>query len=126
MAGHRDCDGGGHSSDVAAHHDHAQVDCLCPPPVSGILWIHHMEDGGLIHVDGEGGRLIPVVDGGNNLLEVPVGLIAHFLGGALHSVRGHAVDKAIFCHKARNGCFLRRESLVGESRIQLAGLSDEA
>ncbi len=41
-------------------------------------------------------------------------------------MRGHVVDEAIFCHKARNGRFLGRESLVGDSRIQLAGLSDEA
>ncbi len=54
------------------------------------------------------------------------GLVAHFLGGVLRGVHGNAVDEAVFCHKARNGCFLGRESLVGESRIQLAGLSDEA
>ena len=55
MAGRRDSDGDGnvHLPAVAAHH--VQVDCACPPSVDGILWIHCMENGGLIHVDGEGG-----------------------------------------------------------------------
>ncbi len=85
-----------------------------------------MEDRGLIHVDGDGGKLIPIVDDGNNLLEETMGLVAHFLWGALRGVHGHAVDKAVFCHEAKNGHFLGRESVVGESRTQLAGLSDEA
>ena len=84
-----------------------------------------MEDGGLVHVDGEGGRSIPIVDDGNNLLEETVGLVAHFLGGALRGVHSYAVDEAISCHKARNGCFLGRESLVGKNRTQVGGLSDE-
>jgi hypothetical protein len=53
MAGRRDCDGNGHLHAVPAHR--AQVDCLCPPPVDGILRIHCMIEGGLIHFDGEGG-----------------------------------------------------------------------
>jgi hypothetical protein len=124
MAGRHDCDSNGHLPAVPACR--AQVDCLCPPPVNSILRIHCMEDGGLIHIDGEGGRLIPIIDDRNNLLEETVGLVAHFLGGALHSVRGHAVDEAIFRHKARIAHFLGRESLVGKSRTQVAGLSDEA
>jgi hypothetical protein len=124
MAGCRDCDGDGHLPAIPTHH--AQVDRLCPPPVNGIFRIHCIEDGDLIHVDGEGGRLIPIVDNGNNLLEETVGLVAHFLGGAMHSVRGHAVDEAVFCHKERNGRFLGRESLVGERSTQATGLSDEA
>jgi hypothetical protein len=55
-----------------------------------------------------------------------VGLVAHFLGGALRGVCGHVLDEAVFHHKARNDHSLGRESLVGESRTQLAGLSDEA
>jgi hypothetical protein len=47
-------------------------------------------------------------------------------GGVLRGVCGHVVVEAVFCNKVRNGHFLGRESLVGESRIQLAGLSDEA
>jgi hypothetical protein len=82
-----------------------------------------MVDGGLIHVESEGGGSILIVYDGNNLLEETVGLIAHFLGGALRGVHGHAVDEAVFCHKTRNGRFLGRESLVGDSRIQLASLS---
>ncbi len=123
MAGRHDRDNDSHLLAVPARC--AQVDHLHPPPVDGILRIHCIENGGLIHVDGEGGQLIPIVDDGNDLLEKTVGLVAHFLGGALRGVRGHAVDKAIFCHKVRNGPFLGRESLVGESRTQLAGLSDE-
>ncbi len=124
MAKRHDCDGNGHLPAVPACC--LQVDSLHPPPIDGILRIYCMEDRGLIHVDGEGGQSIPIVDHGNNLLEETLGLIAHFLGGVLHGVHGHAVDKAIFCHKARNGCFLGRESLVGESRTHLAGLYDEA
>ncbi len=93
MTGRRDCDGNGHSPAVAARH--AQVDCLCPPPVDGILWIHCMEDGGLIHVDGEGRQLILIVDNGNNFLEVPEGLVTHFLWEMLYGVHCHAVDEAI-------------------------------
>jgi hypothetical protein len=85
-----------------------------------------MEDGGLIHVDGKGGQSIPIVDNVNDLLEETLGLVAHFLGGALCGVRGHAMDEAVFCHKVRNGRLLGRESLLGESRTQLAGLLDEA
>jgi hypothetical protein len=115
MAGHRDRDGNGHLPADPARR--AQVDCVCPPPVDGVLRIHCMVDGGLINVEGEGGGpSIPIIDDGNNLLEETVGLIAHFLGGALHGVRGHVVVKAIFCHKARNGHFLGRESLVGKNR----------
>jgi hypothetical protein len=124
MAGRRDRDSNGHLPAVPTHS--VQVDHLHPPPGDGILRIHCMEDGGLIDVDGEGGQSIPIVDNGNNLLEEIAGLIAHFLGGALRGVPGHAVDGAIFCHEARNGRFLGRESLVGESRIHIAGLSDEA
>ncbi len=115
MAGRRDHDGDGHSPAVPTC-------CLHPPPVNGILRIHCMEDRGLIHVEGEGRQWIHIVDDRNNLLEETLGLVAHFFGGALHGVRGHAVDEAVFCHKARNGRFLGRESLVGESRTQLAGL----
>jgi hypothetical protein len=97
MAGCRDRDGNGHLSAVPAHC--AQVDSLCPPPVDCILRIHPMEDGGLIHVDGEGVQSISIVDDGNNLLEETVGFVAHFLGGALCGVRGHAVDEAIFAMK---------------------------
>ncbi len=79
MAGFCDGDGNVHLPAVAAHH--VQVDCACPPSVDGILWIHCMENGGLIHVDGEGGRSIPIVDDGNNAIEVPPGLVAGFLGG---------------------------------------------
>ncbi len=110
MAGRRDCDGNSHSPAVAGRH--AQVDCALPPCANGILWIHCMEDRGLIHVDGESRQSSPIVDDGNNHLEVPDGLVAHFFGGALHSVQSHAVDKAIFHHKASNGRFLRRKSLV--------------
>jgi hypothetical protein len=124
MAGHPDCDGDGHLPAVAARR--AQVDRAHPLPAVDILWIHCVDDGGVIHVDGEGGQSIPIVDDGNNHLEVNEGLVAHFLGGALCSVRSHAVDKAMFCHKAKNGHFICRKSLVGESRTTLAGLSDEA
>jgi hypothetical protein len=113
MAGRCDRDGDGHSPVVTARR--AQVDRARPPPVNGILWIHHVENWGLIHVDGEGGQWIPIVDDA-------IG----FLGGALRGVRSHAVDETIFRHKARNGRLLRRKSLVGENRIQLSGLSDEA
>jgi hypothetical protein len=39
-----------------------------------------MEDGGLIHVDGEGRQSILIAYNGNNLLEEIMGLVAHFLG----------------------------------------------
>jgi hypothetical protein len=64
MAGRPDCDSNGHLPPVAARC--AQVDCARPPPVDGILWIHHVEKGGPIHVDGKGGQSIPIVDDGNN------------------------------------------------------------
>jgi hypothetical protein len=79
MAGRHDHDGNGHLPAVAIRC--AQVDCAHSPPVDGILWIHHMENGGLIHVDGEGGQSIPIVDDGNNSIEVPPGLLGYFLGG---------------------------------------------
>ncbi len=78
MAGCRDCDGYGHLSAVPARR--AQVDCAHTPPVDGALRIHCMVDRGLIHVEGEGGGLICILDDGNNLLEETVGLVAHFLG----------------------------------------------
>ncbi len=78
MAGRHDRVGNIHSPAVPACH--AQVDCLYPPSVDGILRIHCMEDGGLIHVDGEGRQSIPIIDNGNDLLEETVGLVAHFLG----------------------------------------------
>jgi hypothetical protein len=52
--------------------------------------------------------------------------LLHISWGTLRGVRSHAVDEAIFRHKARNGRLLRRKSLGGESGTQLAGLSDEA
>ncbi len=55
-----------------------------------------MVDGGLIHVEGEGRGSIPIADNGNDLLEETVGLAAHFLGGVLRGVHGHAVDEAVF------------------------------
>jgi hypothetical protein len=79
MAGRHDCDGNSHLPAITARR--AQVDCAHPLPVNGILWIHCVEEGGLIHIDGEGGQLIPIVDDGNDHLEVPKGLVAHFLGG---------------------------------------------
>ncbi len=51
------------------------------PPIDGVLRINCMVDGGLIHVEGDGGGSIPIVDDGNNLLEETMGLVAHFLGG---------------------------------------------
>ncbi len=100
MAKQCDCDGNGHLPAVPAHR--GQVYCLCPPPVDGILRIHCMEDGGLIYIEGERKQSIPIIDDWNNLLEETLGLVAHFLGGALCSVRGHVVDEAVFCRKARN------------------------
>ena len=94
MAGCRDRDGDGHLPAVPAHR--AQVDRACTPPVDGALRIHRMVDKGLIHVVGEGGGSICIVDDGNNLLEETVGLVAHFLGGALRGVHSHAVDEAVF------------------------------
>ena len=94
MAGRHDRDGNNHLPAVLACR--AQVDCARPPPVDGVLGIHCMVDGGLIHVEGEGRRLIPIVDDGNNLLKETVCLVAHFLGGALRGVHSHAVDEAVF------------------------------
>jgi hypothetical protein len=74
----------GHLPAVSACH--AQVDQAHPPPVIDILLIHHVENRGLIHVDGEGRQSIPIVDDGNNGIKVPLGLVAHFLGGALRGV----------------------------------------
>ncbi len=79
MAGCRDCDGNGHLPGVPACR--AQVDCARLPPVNGVLGIDCMVDGGLIHINGVGGRSIPIVDNGNNLLEKTICLVAHFLGG---------------------------------------------
>ncbi len=124
MAGRRDRDGHGHLPAVPAHR--AQVDRAHPSPVDGVIRIHCMVDLVLNHVEGEGERLIPIGDNRNNLLEETVGLVADFLGEALCGVRGHAVDEAVFCHKARNGHFLGRDSLVGKNKTQVAGLSDEA
>jgi hypothetical protein len=117
MAGRRDRDGNGPLPGVLAHR--AQVDCACPPPVDGVLGNHCMVDGGLIHIDGVGGQLIPIVDNGNNLLEGTVCLIAHFLQGALRGVRGHAVDEAVFCHKARNDSFWAERVLLAKTGLKL-------
>jgi hypothetical protein len=124
MAGCCDCDGTSHLPAVPALR--AQVDCARTPPVDCALRIHCMVDVGLIHVEGEGGGSICIIDDGNNLLEETVDLVAHFLGGVLRGVRGHAVDESVFPHKARNGCFLGRESLGGKNRTQVGGLADEA
>ncbi len=51
MTRHRDHDGDGHLPDVPTRRAH--VDWLHPPPVNGILSNYCMEDGGLIHGDGE-------------------------------------------------------------------------
>ncbi len=78
MTGCHDHDDDGHLPAVAARS--GQVDCVGPPPVNGILWIHCVDEGHLIHVDGEGGQSNPIVNDGNNHLQVPKGLVAHFLG----------------------------------------------
>ncbi len=51
MAGCCDHDDNGHLPAVVARR--AQVDPARHPTVDGIVWIHCMENGGLIHVDGE-------------------------------------------------------------------------
>ncbi len=104
---------------------HVQVDHLHPPPVDGILRIHRMEDGGLIHVDGEGRQSILIVYNGNNLLEETMGLVAHFLGGGAARCAWPCGGRGIFCQKARNGRILGRESLVGKNRTQVGGLLNE-
>jgi hypothetical protein len=48
MARRRDHDSDGHLPALPARR--AQVNCLHPPPVNGILRIHCMEDKGLIHI----------------------------------------------------------------------------
>ena len=70
--------------------------------------------------------MIPIVDDGNDAIEVPPGLVARFLGGGAVRRAWPCGGRGYFVHKARNDCLLCRKSLVGENRIQLAGLSDEA
>jgi hypothetical protein len=84
IAGRRDRDSKGHLPAVAACH--VQVDHARPPPVDSILWIHCVVNGGLIHVDGKGGQLIPIVDDGNDCIKVPPGLVAHL---RLIELKGH-------------------------------------
>jgi hypothetical protein len=120
MAGCRDRDGNGHSPAIPALR--AQVDCArTTPPVDGALRIHCMVDRGLIHVEGEGEGLILIVDDGNNLLEETVGLVAHFLGGALHGVRGHAMDEGVFAIKQEMAAFWAERVLLAKT-----GLKSEA
>ncbi len=73
----------------------------------------------LIHVDREGRRSIPIIDNGNNLLEETVGLVAHFLGGVLHGVRGHAMDEAVFAIKQEMAAFWAERVLLEKAGLNL-------
>ena len=97
----RRCDGHSDSDTFSVtaagvHVDRALADSVDRPPLC-----HRVPHGGLIHVQSELWRTIPIIYDGNHHLEVAEGFLHHLFRWALRSLHRHVMRKVVSHHKPR-------------------------